>query len=94
MIPLQILSVLSICIFRSFYVATTALFISYAFSSGHFGKLYGVTRVIGGLFTMLSVPIFETVQAQGNAFKSANFDFAVVTGKLTCQRATRIITVR
>ena len=30
---------------------------------------------------MLSVPIFETVQAQGNAFKSANFDFAVVTGK-------------
>ena len=31
---------------------------------------------------MLSVPIFETVQAQGNAFKSANFDFAVVTGNL------------
>ena len=74
-------SILSVCVFRSLYVATTALFISYAFPTAHFGKLYGVTRVIGGLFTMLSVPIFEAVQAQGNAFKDANFDFAVVIGK-------------
>jgi hypothetical protein len=77
-IPIQSLSVLSICIFRSFYVGTTAMFISYAFPVEHFGKLYGITRVIGGLFTLLAAPIFDVVLEQGNKFKNANFDFAVV----------------
>ena len=72
---------MSICIFRSFYVGTTAMFISYAFPVDHFGKLYGITRVAGGFCVLLSAPIFNTVVKNGNKFKSANFDFAVVTGK-------------
>ena len=70
-----------VCIFRSFYVATTAMFISYGFPAAHFGKLYGVTRVVGGVFTLFAAPIFDTVVENGNQFKSVNFDFAVVIGE-------------
>ena len=68
--------------YRSFYVGTTATFISYAFPVEHFGKLYGLTRVIGGASTLLSTPIFDKVVTSGNGFKNANFDFAIVIGKL------------
>ena len=57
------------------------MFISYAFPVQHFGKLYGITRVCGGLFTLLAAPIFDFVLEQGNKFKNANFDFAVVIGE-------------
>jgi len=58
------------------------MFISYAFPVDHFGKLYGITRVAGGFCVLLSAPIFNTVVKNGNKFKSANFDFAVVTGEI------------
>ena len=79
-IPIQILSMVIICMYRSFYVGTTATFISYAFPVEHFGKLYGLTRVIGGAATLLSTPIFDKVVSNGNRFKNANFDFAIIIG--------------
>ena len=81
-IAVQSLTILIICMYRSFYVGTTATFISYAFPLEHFGKLYGLTRVIGGAATLLSTPIFNNVVSNGNQFKDVNFDFAIVIGIL------------
>lgn len=78
---LQIFSILIVCMYRCFYVGVTATFINYAFPVEHFGKLYGITRVIAGLTVLLSTVIFNAVLKSGNKFKNANFDFAIVIGK-------------
>merc|ERR1712130_91884 len=83
-IAVQSLTILIICMYRSFYVGTTATFISYAFPLEHFGKLYGLTRVIGGAATLLSTPIFNNVVSNGNQFKDVNFDFAIVIAICFC----------
>ena len=36
-----------------------------ALKSEHFGKLYGITRTIGGISTFLAVPIFKVVTSLG-----------------------------
>ena len=47
----------------------------------HFGKLYGIARVVGGFSTFLSKPIFAAVVENDNAFKDANIDFTIALSK-------------
>jgi hypothetical protein len=55
--------------------------LTYAFPVEHFGKLYGIARVVGGFSTFLSKPIFAAVVENDNAFKDANIDFTIALSK-------------
>ena len=61
-LQLQYITVFCTCLYRSFLMGATANFLNLAFPVKHFGKLYGITRLSGGLLTMLAVPIFNYVQ--------------------------------
>lgn len=78
-LEVQVLTIVSGCLFRSFMVGTTAAFISLCFPNEHFGKLYGITRVVGGLTTFCAVPIFKVVVASGNHYEMGNYFFLLLT---------------
>ena len=59
----------------------TSNFLNLTFPVKHFGKLYGFTRLSGGLMTFLSVPIFNYVQSLGNRFEYANYGYCVALRK-------------
>jgi len=75
---LQVVTIIAACLFRTFMVGTTATFLSLCFPSEHFGKLYGITRTIGGISTFLAVPIFKLVTSLGNRYDLGNIFFAIV----------------
>ena len=54
-LEVQPISIISMCFFRAFLMGATANFLNLAFPVKHFGKLYGITRLMGGLATFLSV---------------------------------------
>jgi len=76
---LQYLTIVSACLFRSFMVGTTASFISLCFPNEHFGKLYGITRVVGALTTLTAVPIFKAVVNSGNEYDLGNYFFLALS---------------
>ena len=43
-------------------------------------KLYGITRMIGGVGTMAAVPIYNYVYSIGKKFEYANYGFAAAIG--------------
>ena len=43
-------------------------------------KLYGITRLIGGVGTMAAVPIYNYVYSIGKKFEYANYGFAAAIG--------------
>ena len=53
-LEVQPISIISMCFFRAFLMGATANFLNLAFPVKHFGKLYGITRLMGGLATFLS----------------------------------------
>lgn len=44
-------------------------------------KLYGITRLIGGVGTMAAVPIYNYVYSIGKKFEYANYGFAAAIGE-------------
>merc|ERR1719204_448713 len=78
-IEIQVVTIILACLFRSFLVGTTATFLNLCFPSEHFGKLYGITRTIGGCSTFLAVPIFKWVSS-GSRYDYGNLLFVVMTG--------------
>nr|XP_039273476.1 solute carrier family 43 member 3-like [Styela clava] len=60
-LPLQYVSFILQVIFRSFLYGGSMSFIAIAFPGQHFGKLYGLTMCVGGLFGLLQFPLFAFV---------------------------------
>ena len=54
-LEVQPISIISMSFYRAFLMGATANFLNLAFPVKHFGKLYGITRLMGGLATFLSV---------------------------------------
>uniref|UniRef100_A0A673B5T7 Solute carrier family 43 member 3 n=1 Tax=Sphaeramia orbicularis TaxID=375764 RepID=A0A673B5T7_9TELE len=61
-LPLQYLSFVLQVITRSFLYSGLAAFITMAFPSCHFGKLYGLVQAVAGLVSLLQYPCFILVE--------------------------------
>ncbi|KAM8733113.1 solute carrier family 43 member 3b isoform 1-T2 [Acanthopagrus schlegelii] len=62
-LPLQYLTFILQVINRSFLYGGNAAFISVAFPSCHFGKLYGMIMALSAVFSLLQYPCFALVKA-------------------------------
>uniref|UniRef100_A0A3B5RAG8 Solute carrier family 43 member 3 n=1 Tax=Xiphophorus maculatus TaxID=8083 RepID=A0A3B5RAG8_XIPMA len=61
-LPLQYLTFILQVLNRSFLYGGNAAFISVAFPSCHFGKLYGLVMVLSAVFSLLQYPCFALVK--------------------------------
>lgn len=61
-LPLQYLTFILQVVNRSFLYGGNAAFISVAFPSCHFGKLYGVIMALSALFSLMQYPCFAVVK--------------------------------
>ncbi|KAM7389788.1 hypothetical protein PAMP_023744 [Pampus punctatissimus] len=65
-LPLQYLTFILQVLNRSFLYGGNAAFISVAFPSCHFGKLYGVVMALSAVFSLLQYPCFALVKGALN----------------------------
>lgn len=61
-LPLQYLTFILQVLNRSFLYGGNAAFISVAFPSRHFGKLYGLVMALSAVFSLLQYPFFALVK--------------------------------